>query len=397
MKKLKTKVFTTIFSILTIFIFSVFIIINYRNYNAQKRDISSILNRPAIDIKFENKKDNNPRQIFLNYTVYTIILDDNDNFIDIINHTESDIDEEKIKTIASNIISNHKTQEYIGNLYLDKYSYVFSNNHTLIIVDNTNQNKELIKNLLTTFVLFISLEIIVYIIAHYLTKWIIEPVNESFEKQKRFIADASHELKTPIAVIMASLDAYLNDNNIKWINNIRNESERMNKLVTSLLDLAKLENEIDVIKKEENLSNIIESSILTFESLFYEQKIKLDYDISENIKFNCNSDQIKELMSILIDNAIKHSEEKGKVIIKLSTINNNIILEVKNKGLPIKDEELTKIFERFYRADSSRNRKDNNYGLGLAIAKNIVEKNNGTISASSKDNYTTFKIVWSQN
>ena len=101
-------------------------------------------------------------------------------------------------------------------------------------------------------------------------------------------------------------------------------------------------------------------------------------------------------MSILIDNAIKHSETKGKVIINLTTEGKDIVLEVKNKGLPIKDEDKEKIFERFYKVDSSRNRDSNNYGLGLAIAKNIVLNHNGKISASSKDGYTTFKVVLNQ-
>ena len=105
---------------------------------------------------------------------------------------------------------------------------------------------------------------------------------------------------------------------------------------------------------------------------------------------------ITELMSILIDNAIKHCSNKGKVIVNLEKKNKQIILEVKNTGLPIKEEDEEKIFERFYKVDTSRNRNTNNYGLGLAIAKNIVERHNGIIKAHSENGYTTFKVIWNQ-
>ena len=112
--------------------------------------------------------------------------------------------------------------------------------------------------------------------------------------------------------------------------------------------------------------------------------------IEPNIEFKCNENLIIDLMSILIDNAIKHCKEKGKVEINLFKKGKQIILEVKNTGLPIKKEDEEKIFERFYKADTSRNRDSNNYGLGLAIAKNIVEKHNGSISAHSVNGYTIF-------
>ena len=110
----------------------------------------------------------------------------------------------------------------------------------------------------------------------------------------------------------------------------------------------------------------------------------------------CHEDLIIELMSILIDNAISHCSVKGQVIVSLSLVNKQIVLEVKNTGLPIKKTDEEKIFERFYKVDASRNRDSNHYGLGLAIAKNIVEKHGGKISAHSSDGYTTFKVMWNQ-
>ena len=171
----------------------------------------------------------------------------------------------------------------------------------------------------------------------------------------------------------------------------------MNKLVTDLLDLAKSEN-IDNKRNYSinNLSKIIEKTTLTFESLIYENKLTMENNIEDNIMFNCNSDKIRELLGILLDNAIKHSLEESKITVNLYSEKNNIILEVKNKGESIPKEDQGKIFDRFYRVDESRNRNDNRYGLGLAIAKNIVTSHNGKISVSCKNGYTTFKVIFKQ-
>lgn len=207
------------------------------------------------------------------------------------------------------------------------------------------------------------------------------------------MADASHELKTPIAVIMANAEALEKEpEEKKWLNNIKSEADRMNELVTSLLDLAKLE-EGKEVQQEENLSKIVEMSVLTFESLMYENKIELEYDIQKVINIKCNSSQIKQLVAILIDNAIKHSETNGKISIALKKQKNDTVLTVSNRGKEIPKEIREKIFERFYRADESRNRDTNRYGLGLAIAKNIVENHNGKISVESEKGITTFKVV----
>ena len=119
-------------------------------------------------------------------------------------------------------------------------------------------------------------------------------------------------------------------------------------------------------------------------------------NIEDNIMFNCNSDKIRELLGILLDNAIKHSLEESKITVNLYSEKNNIILEVKNRGESIPKEDQGKIFDRFYRVDESRNRNDNRYGLGLAIAKNIVTSHNGKISVNCKNGYTTFKVIFKQ-
>lgn len=409
MKKLKNKVFWVIFSLLTVFTLIMFVTSTTRTYIEKKNSISDMLTKIPRTFNDMDKRDRNnefeptrkepqdSRRIYLDSTIYTIVLDDSGNYQEIINNTNNDeLDEGYVKKIANKIINNHKDNFYIGNLYMDKYAYVFTPDSTLIIMDNTELNSNLIRQLVFNIVMFIICEIVIFVITYLITKWIITPVKNSFEKQKIFVADASHELKTPLSVMIASADAYFSDKDDKWVKNMKNESERMVKLVTELLDLAKTEQEQDIVMEKNNLSNIIEGSILTFESLFYDNSIKLEYDIKPDIEMLCNQNLIIELMSILIDNAIKHCSEKGSVSVNLSRKNKQIILEVKNTGLPIKKEDEEKIFERFYKIDTSRNRNSNNYGLGLAIAKNIVEKHNGNISAHSSYGYTTFKVIWNQ-
>lgn len=407
MKKLKTKVFWTLFFILTSFLITVSVIFNSQNYIREVRSIENNLemmnkedNRPfkrEIPEEFEVKKDipqDNKNKMFMDVILYSIKLDENNEISEIVCHNEENTDTEKIEEYVKTILEKDKDEIHIGNLYFEKYSYNYQKNNSIIIIDNTKTNELLRNSLLTTLIICVILEILIVIISRLLTKWIIKPVEESFTKQKQFIADASHELKTPLSVIMASSEALEKSKDDKWIKSIQNESDRMNNLIKSLLDLAKLEDPSS--KKnyiEENISKIIEKKILSFESLLFENNINLDYKIDEDVKLNCDSTQIKELISILIDNAIKHSTTKGEIKVYLKNNKNNITLEVINKGNPIPEGMEEKIFERFYRADLSRNRDSNRYGLGLAIAKNIVLNHNGEISAKSSNGYTTFKII----
>lgn len=408
MKKLKNKIFWIIFLIITFFLFNILFIFNYQDYKTEKKSIEKNLMRIQDlrgnrenpfreNLDFEPEKQLEKPQIFMDMIVYTAILDENFNVIEVINHTPDLIDDNTIKNIAENMISKGLRKEKIGNLYFDQYSYSLKNNNILVISDNIFVRERLINKLQNSIMLFILSDILFLYVAVRLTDWAIKPALEALDNQKQFVADASHELKTPIAVIMANSEALENEpNEKKWLNNIKSEAERMNDLISDLLDMAKLENRNHKeTYQAENLSKLVEMSILTFESLMYEKKIKLDYWIDENITLNCNGNQIKQLVAILIDNAINHSNLKdGEIAITLKKEKMNIILEVKNKGKEIPKEDREKIFERFYRADEARNRNSNRYGLGLAIAKNIVLNHKGKISVNCLKGYTVFKVVF---
>lgn len=398
MKQLNRKVFVTIFSILSIFVLIGVIFYNFQSYKREYDSISRNLNfinefRPnPIDsnIKRPDKKDIGNMMI-MDYEVYTVLL--NDNEVDkIIGHSDTNSNFNIDKAIKQ-IMSNEKGKK-VSNLYLSSYAYNYSDN-SIIIVNTSNTSARLTLILIESLLVLVMMEIIIYFAVLFLTKKITKPAEEAFKKQKEFIADASHELKTPLAVIMASSDELKSDKkNSKYVENIKYESERMNNLIKGLLDLSKLEDGISINNyKEENISKIIEKTSLVFESIAYENNIRIDTNIKDNIMFNCNKDEIERLISIILDNAIKHSYKESIILVNVYK-DKNINIEITNEGDPIKDGDEEKIFERFYRDDKSRNRESNRYGLGLAIAKNIVINHKGTIKAYSKDNKTTFKIIF---
>ena len=404
MDKLKNKVFMTIFLILTISIISILFIFNAENYFEQKKSIVNSLNVASDNNKKRNdlpsEIDVEPKQPnenirFMDSIIYTILLDQNDSIKEIINHSNKEITDSEINVLAKNILSTKNIKNrYIGCLYFNKYSYNYEKGNNLVILDNTNIKTTLLKSLGNSILILFLLEIVVFFVSKLITMWIIKPVKESFSKQKQFIADASHELKTPLSVIMASSEA-LEDSykENKWVKNITMEANRMNHLITDLLELAKLE-ERKIDLQEGDLSKTIELSVLTFEGIAYEKNIKISYDIMPNIMMNMVENDINQLIEILLDNAIKHTKNGKDIKVSLKEINNQIEILVINEGDNIPKGEEEKIFERFYRVDKSRNRNTNRYGLGLAIAKNIVENHNGKISASSNKGLTTFKVLF---
>ncbi len=400
MKELNRKVFNTIFLILSVFVFLIVFIYNVEAYRKEYRSVQRNLsfmeennNRPnyIIPMPGEEQEDRDfENMMIMDYEVYTVRLS-NGEIEKIISHS-SDMSNFDVQGIAEKIITKKQGMR-IGNLYNNKYSYNYSINK-IVIINTKNINDRLVLILIKSLVILLIIEIVIYYASKVLTERITKPAQESFEKQKDFIADASHELKTPLAVIMASSDELKSDKkNKQYIDNIKYESERMSNLIKSLLDLSKLENGVSIANyKEENISKIIERVCLTFEAIAFENNVTIETNIEKDIKLKCSKDEMERLISIILDNAIKHSYKDSSINVNLEKDKNSINLEITNAGDPIKVGDEEKIFERFYRADKSRKRDSNRYGLGLAIAKNIVINHNGTIKAYSKDSLTTFKI-----
>ena len=407
MEKLEKKTFYTIYSIISLFIVIAIITFNFQSYSKEYNSIKTNLtrmnmmffggpNRKPInqDIMFEDLND----KIIMDYDFYTFILDRNNNIIHKISHNENSFDNKIINKANRIIANNYKSNIKINLLYFSDTSYNFKSGEYLVIVDTSNIRYRLSSLLLISLLLLSVSETLIYYVSKKITKWITEPVEKTFNKQKDFIADASHELKTPLAVMMASIDCIeVNKKNEKYINNMKSESDRMNNLITKLLDLSKSESgsnkELYTIN---NLSKIVEKRALVFESLAFENNVSINTEIEKDIMLKCSKSEIDEVVSILIDNAIKHSYKNSRILVSLYKDKNNIVLDIINNGKDIPRDECDKIFERFYRSDKSRNRDSNRYGLGLAIAKNIINNHDGSIIAFSKDNYTTFRVTFKQ-
>lgn len=229
----------------------------------------------------------------------------------------------------------------------------------------------------------------------------ISPIREAFYKQKELIANASHELKTPLTVINTNLSVLENnktetiESQNRWINNIIEQTNRMNRLIYQMLDLSKTESLLaNETKQPIQLSELIEKLVMEFEVNAFEKKIHVTSNIEENIVFNGNMENMIKLFTILIDNAIKYTQENGAIDLSLTHKKNKIEFTIQNTGKGIEKENLGKVFQRFYKQDESYNQDSNHsFGLGLAIAKAIVDQLNGTITVTSEVNvHTTFVV-----
>ena len=393
MKKLKNKIFLVLFSMLTIFVLMILIIYNvilYINeFNGLKESvdtIETITSRPFYQTDFYDKE-----LMFMDLDVYVIRFDSDMNITSVYNYSDGDLTSDDIVNITKQYNKSYSRLEQI-NLFSAKYVLLMNPRNELIIINIEDINAKLILSAQVSILIFVLIELLTVYIVKMLTNWLIRPVEEAFLKQKQFIFDASHELKTPLSVIMTSAECLSkNPKETKWLDNIQSETERMNKLVLDLLNLAKYDNSYENrVLSVIDLSKLVEKSVLTFESLIYDKGLNLKYHIDQDVNFKCVDSEMKQLVEILVDNAIKHAYDKSTITVDLIKKKDEISLVIKNRGDKIPKEEQSKIFERFYRSDNSRNRNENRFGLGLAIAKNIVLSHNGKIYVECKNGYTSF-------
>jgi signal transduction histidine kinase len=260
----------------------------------------------------------------------------------------------------------------------------------LVFLDVTAR-QAILTNLVYTFAAVgLLMLVVIYFISRFFANRSIAPVKEAFDKQKRFIADASHELNTPLAVISANIDVVLANgddtvhNQAKWLRVIRSETERLSKLTGDLLYLTQMDDERDnVVFAKFSMSEAVEHVVLMLEAAIYEKCLRFEFEIEPGLTAFGNKEQVKQVVLILLDNAMKYTNDGGSIRLNLARNHHEIVLRVSNTGEGIASEHLDKIFDRFYRTDPSRERKRGGYGLGLAIAKSIVEKHKGNIYAKS--------------
>ena len=236
-----------------------------------------------------------------------------------------------------------------------------------------------------------------FVISLFFSRWALRPVARAWTQQRRFVADASHDLKTPLTVILANTSIALEHpersvaSQSQWLESTQHEAEAMQGLVGDLLALAKMDEEEAAAQsgaarpafEEVDLSDVLEGEALQFESVAFERGVKLESQVEPGIRLRGNEQRLRRLAGTLIDNACKYVDDGGAVDVSLSRSGKQAKLAVRNTGAPISPEDLPHVFDRFYRADKARTGGAGGHGLGLAIARAIAEEHGGTLTASS--------------
>lgn len=320
---------------------------------------------------------------------YTVAVDEAGTVLETVNepptvHTNAELEELALDISADG--GDYGTQDSLAYYRADKDGYTL-----VTFMDNTviNENAE---TLLRYTLIFGAAAIVVFFfLSVYIAKRIVRPLEDSFEKQKRFISDAGHELKTPVSVVSANaelLSREIGEN--KWLANIRYENERMGELVTQLLELARTESAAMQTERVD-LSRLAAGETLPFECVAFEKGLTLESDLAPDVFVEGDGGKLKQLVSILLDNAVSHAEG-GTVKITLAKERSHAVLSVTNEGAALTSTQREHLFDRFYRIDEARSADSNHYGLGLAIAKAICDAHRGHIEVGCRDGLVEFSV-----
>ena len=288
-------------------------------------------------------------------------------------------DQDALQDKVIEAIKVGKTSGFIGSY---RFLKVESNVGNLILFLNCQREldsfESFLKNsILISFVVIVSVLILVILVS----KKVIAPIQETYITQKQFITGASHELKTPLAIISSNADVLeMEHGDSKWTNNIHNQVERLSSLVNSLVVFSRMEEKDSVERAQFNLTEALKSRIEDFNELANFQKKYIVTDIDSALNYYGEKDSIVQLMDILLENAIKYAPEDSDILVCLKKNRKNAILKVSNKA-DVKKGDLSKVFDRFYRLDESRNSTIKGYGIGLSMAQLIAEKHKETIRA----------------
>ncbi len=322
-------------------------------------------------------------------TFYSVAFGDNETVIAVDNGEKEVYSEEELIGIAREILTGNNTSGRSGAL---TYIVEHRPDYTLVaFMDNTVSESGLRTLLHNVLIIGSTAILLMFFISLYLSKRIIRPLEENDRKQKQFVSDASHELKTPVAVISTNaelLSREIGEN--EWLSNIRYENERMGGLVTQLLDLSRAEN-AEAPVEQVDFSRIVTGETLALETLAFDCGRTFRADIEDDIILAGNRTQLTQLVSILLDNAIRHATG-NEIGISLKRQGHHAVLDVINDGDEIPPDKQEHLFDRFYRVDEARNSEERHYGLGLSIAKAVTEKHGGIIDVSCKDGKVRFTV-----
>ncbi|MBQ1916851.1 MAG: HAMP domain-containing histidine kinase [Lachnospiraceae bacterium] len=324
---------------------------------------------------------------------FSVIFDRQNNVTDIKADRIASVDLQQAKQYALAVSKNTFSFGSIGNYY---YQVSKQKNRTIVVfVDSTNQIR------LTNRILYMALillgfgSIISFLVLRALSYKVIAPEIRNAEQQKQFITNASHELKTPLAVIKANTQVQeMMNGKDEWSESTMHQVDRMTGLIQNLVTIVRAEEKEDAgDRTDTDISEAIRDTVKSYAPVAENAGETLNQNIGDGIHMNAVESQIRQLATLLIDNAIKYCDEKGTIDVTVIQKGRGIRLSVSNSYADGKNVDYSKFFERFYRADQSHNVDKGGYGIGLSIAESLVKQYNGSINASWKDGIITFDCI----
>ena len=321
---------------------------------------------------------------------FTVWLNGNNTIIKLNTDSIFSVDKDQITEYTEKAINTQKERGWV-----EGYRYkVFNHSDGKAVVFVNGEMNSAVSNrfVIVSFMVLTCSGFMLLLIFIILSKRVVKPIAESYEKQKQFITDANHELKTPLTLIMSNVDIVEEElGKSEWLDDIRSEGQRMTKLINRLVSLSRMDEEQNALQKENfDLTNVVYDVASEFVQLACENN-KILYCLAQpNVMCKGDEAHIRQLMSILLDNAVKYCDIDGEIHIDLTEKSHSVIT-VENTYTDVDNIELDKLFDRFYRADKART-YDGSFGIGLSLAKEIVNKHGGEISAYKKDKIIGFKV-----
>lgn len=316
---------------------------------------------------------------------FTVTLDNEGNLVSSNTESIAAVDEAEAREYAAKISAKSRETGFEG---VYRYRIVEEDGNIRYIFLDCRKEIESFRNLLfiSTSVSVLGLAA-VFLLVVFFSRLVFRPVAESLEKQKQFITDASHELKTPLTIIDANTEVMEMENGeSQWTKSTRKQIQRLTALTQQLVTLTRLDEEREGEEKMEfSLSDAVAESIQPYEAHAKAQGKDLQLEITEGISYMGNEKSIRQMIGILMDNAVKYSSENSRIVVTLCRKGKKIFLEVFNETEEIPEGKLDMLFERFYRLDTSRNSETGGSGIGLSVAKAIVQSHKGKINAYSQD------------
>lgn len=305
-----------------------------------------------------------------------------------ISHIAS-VDRDKAAEMADHVRRLHRATGYYGD-----FRYRITQSSDVILLDCADELDSMRSLILISSVISLLFVVLITVVFYLVSGKVLKPFEENARMQKRFITDASHELKTPLAIISANAEvlAYKDGEN-EWVNNITAQVGRMSGLINEMLTLSRLEEiETNADLVPVDMSALTREAASEFEEVFRAKGVSPAYDIAPDVTLNGQPDQLRRLVSVLVDNAAKYVPEGGAVGIHLRRDPRRVFLSVFNTCDPVGAGDLDRLFDRFYRPDSSRDSKTGGHGVGLSIAKRIADLHNGSIAAKPRGDGVVFEV-----